>query len=525
MWAYLQLCLYLCVAACAAWAVHIVVVRPLLFLRLARRRCGLQSAPFRPLLGILWEIERGRARGAPLAPLEDADDALGPTYAATLAWYPVVVTSDRALLHDVFVRKAASFVKPAINALFLRPIVGSGLVASDGPLWRRQRKMIRPAFEHANLAAVGGLFSAHADAFIDGALSPGSLALPGDGAAGGGPGGEEGVSVPLFTSEVTTRFILAAAFGIVDDVPLARSVVRQFRTIVDTHVSRAYKGVGLVPLLRDLPVCGQRAAARELRKLRGLADDIAAGRESGRTASCLPPGGSGKDLLDVLLEARDAETGEAMPRQQVVDELLTFLLAGSDTTSCALAWALYELARHPEAWGRMRAELDARFPSREAGGAAELAALPYLSAVVSETLRLHPPVHMVGRSCAEDVVLRDGAGRSISLPAGTVVAAYIPAANRRGWPRPREFAPEQWQSADRPRGVLPTSTFAAGPRSCIGSRFAEMEARSVLARLCQRYERPELVPGQKIVPNPEIVTGFLHGLRLRFRRRDGDVAT
>jgi cytochrome P450 len=203
------------------------------------------------------------------------------------------------------------------------------------------------------------------------------------------------------------------------------------------------------------------------------------------------------DLLTKLLLARDSEGhGEGMTDEQVRDEANTLFVAGHETTANALSWAFYELARHPEMRARVQAEADAFRP--EDASAYDPERLAYTTRVFKETLRLYPPVIILGRRSLEPFALGEK-----SFPRGVIVFAnpygihYHPDV----WPDPDRFDPDRFvpdQEAARHKGAwLP---FGVGPRVCIGNGFALMEGPIVMATI-MRAARVEIDPTRRIPPD------------------------
>ncbi|HEY6567900.1 MAG TPA: cytochrome P450, partial [Actinomycetota bacterium] len=220
----------------------------------------------------------------------------------------------------------------------------------------------------------------------------------------------------------------------------------------------------------------------------------------------------GDDLLSLLLAAQ--EDGEGMSDRQVHDEALTLFLAGHETTSNALTWTLWFLARHPEADARLHAELDGVLDAREPT-TADLPHLPFTTAVLSESLRLRPPAWAIGRQAVVD---HDLGG--VVLPEGSVavVSPWLLHHDERWWPEPNSFRPERWldPDPDRPRhAYLP---FGGGPRMCIGEGFAWMEAGLVLATLARRW-RFSLEPGARVEMQPVVTLRPRFGVPMRAHAR------
>ena len=196
------------------------------------------------------------------------------------------------------------------------------------------------------------------------------------------------------------------------------------------------------------------------------------------------------------------------------DQLLTMLIAGHDTSTALLAWALYLLGMHPETLERARAEVEYALQGA-APNPQSLSELPFLETVIKEALRLYPPIHVGNRRAAVDIPLDD-----YTIPAGTRVmySIYLTQRDPRHWPDPDAFRPERF---DRASGVKPTPfsyvPFGGGPRTCIGAAFAQVEAKAVLARLLTSFDldltNPCVQPymGATLEPRP--------GVMMRIQRR------
>ena len=209
---------------------------------------------------------------------------------------------------------------------------------------------------------------------------------------------------------------------------------------------------------------------RALRCMDGYLFQLIARRRA-QTAAQLP------DVLSALIDS-------GMDDELIKDQLLTMLIAGHDTSTALLAWALYLLSIHDDAMERARAEVETALGA-EPPTLAQIQLLGYLDGVIKETLRLYPPIHLGSRIAAVDVPFRD-----YLIPAGTRVlySIYLTHRDERYWPAPKIFDPERF--APERAGHRPAYTylpFGAGPRNCIGAAFAQVEAKVVLARLLQRF--------------------------------------
>jgi cytochrome P450 len=220
------------------------------------------------------------------------------------------------------------------------------------------------------------------------------------------------------------------------------------------------------------------------------------------------PGDRG-DLLSMLMQSRDEETGESMDDRQLRDEAMTIFLAGHETTANALGFTWLLLSRHPATFRELRAEL-----SQVLGGRSPtLADLPRLTLtrrILQESMRLYPPAWIIGRS----VIGPDEIG-GYEIPARSIVfiSPYVVHRHPRLWENPEGFDPHRF-AQEPPRGAY--FPFGGGPRMCIGNGFASMESELLLATIAQRV-RPDLVPGHRVELEPSITLRPRFGLRMTIR--------
>jgi cytochrome P450 len=221
-------------------------------------------------------------------------------------------------------------------------------------------------------------------------------------------------------------------------------------------------------------------------------------------------GEPGDDLLGMLMSTKDADTGESMTDKQLRDEVMTIFLAGHETTANALAWTFYLLSTHPHVERRVRAELDAVLDDRPPA-LEDLGKLPYLLQVLKESMRLYPPAWTIDRhTIADDEVM----GYRVRKDTLVLVSPFVTHRHPAFWPNPEGFDPERFEPAleeARPRYAY--FPFGGGPRMCIGSNFAMMEAQLITAAVLQRF-RPWLVPGHPVELQPLITLRPRFGLEM-----------
>jgi cytochrome P450 len=252
-----------------------------------------------------------------------------------------------------------------------------------------------------------------------------------------------------------------------------------------------------------LPHPGSRVMTRAGATLREVARRV--------LAETRAKGSEGDNLLSRLVSARDPVTGEAMPEGLIVDNVVTFLMAGHETTAQALTWSLYLLALFPEWQERVRAEI--RGVAGEGKiGREEIAKLPLLDAVFQEAMRLYPPAPTLMRRTRVPVRLGDialGAGATIIIP------VYVVHRHRLLWRDPLSFDPSRFTpEAKANRHCCAYMPFGAGPRTCIGGSFAMLEGKTILATLLNRasFALPE---GEEPTPFARITLRPKEGLRLK----------
>ncbi len=322
-------------------------------------------------------------------------------------------------------------------------LLGNGIMTSEGDFWRRQRYMMQPLFHRRVIARFAELISAENDA---------RLARWDAFAARGEP-----VDVREEMSELTLAIVLRSIFGEDLDRLTADMGGNPFDVVVREPA-------------RDLKF------AYRFRSLGRLVTQLIDRRRGERREHF--------DYVAMLMDARDKASGAAMSGRELVDEIMTLVVAGHETTASGLNWIWYLLAQHAGAEARLHEEVDAA-PDRAVLGFAEAAALPWTRAVIDEALRLYPP----GWALSRRSLGPDRLG-GFELPPGTdvLLSPYLLHRHPRYWREPEAFWPQRFeaaQEAERPRfAYIP---FAAGPRHCIGESFAIFEMLVHLYKVARRY--------------------------------------
>ena len=353
-----------------------------------------------------------------------------------------------------------------------RPLLGNGLVTNyGGEGWLRQRRLMQPAFHHQRITDIGTIIGAATASMLQRWEIVAQKQQPLDVAEEMMHLTLQIVSKALFNSDINEQ---ANAFG---------QAFLHVNGFLMEHFNHPFP-----PL--SVPTTRHRRFKAALRTLDAVVSDIL--RERRRSKADYG------DLLSMMMEARDEETGEGMSDKQLRDEIMTLLVAGHETVANALAWSWYLLAKNPGSEERLHAELDqvlaGRTPAVE-----DLALLPYSRMVFEETMRLYPPVWIIMRKALKD---DEVGGHHIAAGSYILWSTYAMHRHPDFWERPEDFEPERFTAErvmKRPRhAYIP---FSHGPRICIGNSFAMTEAHLIIAAIAQRY-RLVLVPDQKIEPDP-----------------------
>lgn len=420
-------------------------------------------------------------------------------------------------LHEVLVGKAKAFEKSPMIRAVLYPLAGEGLFTSGGALWRKQRRLMAPVFHHAKIDAL-------APAMVECAQR--ACARFSDGAQ-------------FDVARETTRIAMAVAgrtlFGIdtfdeADAIGHALTIALEWADNAATSLHIALQvelrlallgGMSHVPdVLRpalervttrlEAPILLPTHNDREMHSAIALLDARVQRMIDERRVASAPS----EDLLTHLLRARDEDDGAGMSDKQVRDEILTLFVAGHETTANGLAWSIYLLARHPEAYARARAAVDAL--GGRAPTLADVDQLDYLTRVFKEALRMYPPVYLYARISVDDTEIGGYAVPNRSL---VLISPYAVQHRPDLWPDPYRFDPDRFTAeAEQARPRDAWIPFSDGPRVCIGMHFALLEAPLVLATLLQRADF-ELATGDEIMPDHSATMRPRGGVPVRVKLR------
>lgn len=398
--------------------------------------------------------------------------------------YDAYLVTEPDLVQQILTRDNRIWHKSIVYKQILADYLGDGLIVSDGDHWKRQRKLMQPAF-HINR------INAYAQTMVD------------------------------YTAQMLSEW----ADGQVRDLSEEMMKLTLFivgKTLFDADLKEASGqiAVALEHMLQDIivesreliPLPAWVPTPLRMRKKRTIAmlEEAVMPIIEQRRKNLEDHG----DLLSMLLLAQDDEGG-GMTNDQVRNEALTLVLAGHETTANTLTWTLYLLSLYPEVEAKLQAEVDQVLQGR-APNLSDLAHLPYTEMVIKEGMRIYNPVWSIGRQNIEATTLAE-------YPIGKRSTAIIPIwamhRNPKFFPDPERFIPERFSPENESQlhkyAYLP---FGGGPRVCIGNSFAMMEARLILASIVQRY-RFSLVNGHKVEPEPLVTLRPRYGMKMQLHAR------
>jgi cytochrome P450 len=353
----------------------------------------------------------------------------------------------------------------------LRSLLGDGLVASEGDHWRRQRRLAQPAFHRQRLSGYGRIM----------VQATSQMLARWDGMAAAGTGMDIGAEMSRLALAIAGLTLFSR------DPSQDADVVGRTFGILASYLEQRFNHP-FTSLPTWVPTPRNRRMKDAARTLNGVVLALIRERQ-----------GEGRDyvdLLSMLIEARDDETGEAMTEDQVRSEALTFLVAGHETTSTALTWTWFLLGSHPAIRRSVREELarviGGRLPTIE-----EVSHLIITRRVIEESMRLYPPVWALAREAAQEDEI---GGYSIPARSTVIVSPFVTHRHPDFWEQPEVFDPDRFtpeRVAQRPKGSY--FPFLGGPHQCIGNEFAMLEMCLVVAMVLQRFD-VKLLPGHEIRP-------------------------
>ena len=396
------------------------------------------------------------------------------------------MVNDPKLVDLVLKERPDDFPKSSRVSEGLRPLLGESVFLTDGETWKRQRRIIDPAFECGRLRDTFPAMWAAAQACV--------ARL------------EEGIiEIEEVTSHAAADVIFRTLFSIPIENEIAAEVFNEFR---DYQRSQPIVNIAaFLPLPRWMPRFFRRRTRETAKSIRNLIARLTQARADEIAAGTAPD-----DLATKIMTTADPETGERFTPEEMVDQVAIFFLAGHETSASALAWALYLLALYPE-WQERLAQESAALNDCDFKVMSEL---KLSRDVFREALRLYPPVPMMVREAGCPQEFR---GREVKTGSQIVLSPWHLHRHERIWARPDAFEPERWQTEEG-RGCAREAymPFSAGSRVCTGAGFAMVEGPLILSILLKMF-RFELVEGRVPQPVAHLTVRAKDGIWLKVSKR------
>ncbi|MFP7674018.1 cytochrome P450 [Marivita sp. S0852] len=369
---------------------------------------------------------------------------------------PWHMVTDPTAIRRVLLEAVDTYPKSKVTKNLLRPAIGDSLFIAEGEHWRWQRRTAAPAFSHRNVMNLAPVMSRAAERSADRIATAGNRA------------------VNMLEEMITTTFDVISDVTFSGDRGFDRDAVHK---AIDIYIADAGR-VSLFDVLGLpdwLPRPGRTVTSLGMSDMKAAADRVIDARH---------PDDSGgiPDLLDLLMQGEDPKTQRRMSTKELRDNLLTFIVAGHETTALTLAWSLYLCAFDPAVQKRAREEAKTVLQGR-AATADDVSRLPYIRTIIDEALRLYPPAAIVSRTALNSDVL---CGTPINPGDTVILPIYALHRSHLLWAEPDAFDPDRWTDGAKPDryAYLP---FGDGPRICIGASFALQEAVIILATLLSRF--------------------------------------
>ncbi len=346
---------------------------------------------------------------------------------------------------------------PAFQVLKL--FLGEGLLTSDGDFWLRQRRLAQPAFHRRKLAILAETMIQEGHYWVD-QLQARLTGKP--------------VNISQSLMDTTMRIVCKTLFGADAEGQLNQDLSYSLEMV-------NYLANKLLIIPVRFPLWVPTPDNLKFKKATRLVNQLIYGFINKRRQT----DERHDDLLDMLLNAKDEDTGEGMSDLQLRDECVTLFMAGHETTAVSMGWTLYLLSQHPEVLQKLHEEVDQVLDGTQPLTVDNLRALPYTGQIVQESMRLYPPAWIMSR-----LALQDDRIQGCTIPAGTsvLVSPYLLHRDPTLWPNPDRFDPDRFAPGrDKERHPFAYIPFGAGPRLCIGNQFALMEMQILLALFARRF--------------------------------------
>eukprot|EP00455_Lapot_gusevi_P030418 TRINITY_DN3273_c0_g1_i3.p1 TRINITY_DN3273_c0_g1~~TRINITY_DN3273_c0_g1_i3.p1 ORF type:complete len:497 (-),score=116.61 TRINITY_DN3273_c0_g1_i3:90-1580(-) len=468
------------------------------------RSQGVSGYPFVPFVGQLPSLIKDASKETSLLKFyTDGFEKYGDTFYFFHGSSLRFASRDPSVAQEVLSKKSKFYRKlPSLEELF-GSLAGKGILFSEGALWKKQRSVINMAFTLSNVKRLMPLMVQRTDISLNSLLEQcersNNRTISND--------------VSKFFSSLTLDIIGGAAFG---EAFSADSGIRHamYDTLGNVFANLSAQGLrNGIPLGKHIPTKLTKEIADQVAFIHGMVDEVIQDRKSGRTKALLGE----QDLLDMILTGK-YETGETMSDELVRHECVVFVLAGHETTSNFLAWFMHSMCLYPEALELVQKEI-AEVVGNQVPTLELLAQLPVLESVLNETFRLNPVLTWLGRYSLQEHTVGN-----VTIPADVSCQMMVYHIHRHPtyWEEPETFQPLRFlRDTEHGRKRHPASfmPFGAGPRMCVGSSFAFLEAKVIVVMLLQRFNF-KLSAGQKIVPQVAITLRARYGITLELTPRN-----
>ncbi|MCI4671136.1 MAG: cytochrome P450 [Bacteroidia bacterium] len=407
----------------------------------------------------------------------------GDTFMVNVAGRSVCITTNDKYVAHILVKNNRNYLKDRPTRI-VGEFIGNGILTSELPYWLRQRRLIQPAFHKAQIENLSQIMIDETEIFLaDMAKETGTtelhhamieLTL-------------NVVSRSLFSTGVTQENLEAIYESVDALMHLAVAKIRNPLQVL------SYKLTGKI-----------KEYDAHKRRMEKVVEDLIEERKK--------IGPQNRDLLDMLLTSKDAETGESLNDLQLREESLVLFLAGHETSANALTFTLYLLDKHPEVQAKAREEADKVMKDGKLKFE-DLRNLPYITKVIKESLRLYPTAWVIGRDAKEDDNIE---GLEVKAGQGITIFIYGLHRNPEYWERPDEFDPERFSpEKEKERPTYAYIPFGGGPRLCIGHQFAMTEMQIALAMILHKFNfkregsgEVKYSPSITLRPDEQIMVSF-----------------
>lgn len=402
-----------------------------------------------------------------------------------------------SLIDEVLKHNPDAFPKSERIREGLRPLLGNSVFLTNGDVWKRQRRIIDPAFEGGRLRDTFPAMQAACEAAVKGMIARHAAS------------GEEVLEIEQVTSFAAADIIFRTLFSIPITNEIAAEVFTQFRAYQRNQP--ILNLAAFVPMPRWMPRFHRRDTKKTARAIRKLITRLVEERAVAIAAGTAPD-----DLATKIMTMHDPETGAQFSSEEMVDQVAIFFLAGHETSASALAWTLYLLAADGAVQDRVAQEIEAAVPAGTEIVFSNLSKLRLTRDVFREALRLYPPVPMMVREASSAQEFR---GRDVPEGAQIVLSAWHLQRHERLWDQPDVFDPDRYQTENGKKGLREAyMPFSAGPRVCTGAGFAMIEGVLMMASLLRAF-RFDTVPDRTPVPVAHLTVRAKDGIWLRVTPR------